>query len=117
MPEKNELLEFGFQLNNIEQNLIQIKTNHRRKLREFGFKYYDQFMGQCDTDLERQVINDLFKKGKRNENKNPRRFEDHIGINDNDEIESSIAPFDESEHGLNILSLGQDLPFSIASTD
>ena len=62
------------------------------------------------------MINDLFKKGKRNENKNPKRFEDHIGINDNEEIESSIA-FDEAEHGLNILSLDQELPFSIASTD
>ena len=62
------------------------------------------------------MINDLFKKGKRNENKNPRRFED-IGINDNEEIESSIHAFDEAEHGLNILSLGEDLPFSIASTD
>jgi hypothetical protein len=44
-PDRNELLEFGFQLNSIENNLKEIRENHRKKLREFGFKYYDQFLG------------------------------------------------------------------------
>ena len=92
-----------------------MKTNHRRRQREFGFKYYDQFIRQCGgSELEEQLINSIFKKGKKGDHKNPRRFQD-IGINENEEYESSIA-IDEAENEMNILSVDHEIPWIMGNT-